>query len=149
LIIIVSYLPWIILDSWKSNTFVNSCVWLVLVDFWSQCLTSHVIFNHLACVKWVDWIISCKSSSFSICDVACQGMPPLPQALKPNTCNSYFEVNLTKIGFSNGGHYSITITNLSHSCWALTWTQLTTFLSFCLCTTMASLKMWTFILTWS
>jgi hypothetical protein len=39
----------------------------------------------------------------------------MPHALRPNICNSCFETNLTKVGFGNGGHYSVTITNLSHS----------------------------------
>jgi hypothetical protein len=56
---------------------------------------------------------------------------------------------LTKVGFGNGGHYSATITKVSHSCWALAWAQLATFWSFHLCTAMASPKMWTFILVWS
>jgi hypothetical protein len=43
----------------------------------------------------------------------------MPRALKPNTCNNCFEVNLTKVGFGNGGHYSVIIINLSHSHWAL------------------------------
>ncbi len=64
LIIIFSYFPWIILDSWKFNTFINSCVWLILVDFWSQFLTSYVIFNCRAYVERVDQIIFCKFSSF-------------------------------------------------------------------------------------
>jgi len=52
----------------------------------------------------MDRIISCKSSSFSIRDVVSQGMFPTPHALKPNTCNNFFEDNLTKVGFGNGGH---------------------------------------------
>jgi hypothetical protein len=42
-----------------------------------------------------------------------------PQALKSNICNSWFEVNLTKVGFGNGGHCFVTITSLSHLHWAL------------------------------
>jgi hypothetical protein len=38
----------------------------------------------------------------------------MPQALIPNTYNSYFEANLIKVGFGNDGHYFATITNLSH-----------------------------------
>jgi hypothetical protein len=52
----------------------------------------------------VDWIILCKSSSFSIRDVASQGTLPTPQALKPNTFNNGSEANLTKGGFGSGGH---------------------------------------------
>ncbi len=114
-------------------------------NFWQ----SHAILNCCANTKWVDWIISCKSSSFSICDVASQGTLPMPYALKPNTCNSCFQVNLTKVGFGNGGHCFAIVINLSHSCCALAWAQLVTFSSFRLCTTMAFLKMWTFVLTWS
>jgi hypothetical protein len=40
LLIIVSYLPWIILNSWKSKTFANCFVRLVLLDSQSQFLTS-------------------------------------------------------------------------------------------------------------
>jgi len=67
----------------------------------------------------VDRIISYKFSSFSIRDVASQGTLPTPWALKPNTCKSCFEINLTKVSFSSGGHYFAIITNLSHLCWAL------------------------------
>jgi len=48
-------------------------------------------------------------------DVAFQSTFPTLQALKPKTYNSYFEVNLTKVGFGNGEHYFVIITNLSHS----------------------------------
>ncbi len=85
------------------------------MDSQSQILTSHAIFNRHAYAKWVDQIISCKSSSFSIRDVASRGKFLMPHALRPNICNSCFETNLTKVGFGNGGHYSVTITNLSHS----------------------------------
>ncbi len=134
-------------DSWKFNTFVNSCVRLVLMNSQSQFLTSHAIFNHRAYVKRVDWIVFCKFSSFSIGDVASQCIFPMPQALRPNTCNNYCQINLTKISFGNGGHCSATITSLSHSCWALAQAPLTTFWSFWLCTAMAFPKMRTFILT--
>jgi len=112
-------------------------------------LTSHVIFNCHASTEWVDQIISCKSSYFSIRDVTFRSMLPTPQALRPNTYNNYFKVNLNKIGFGNGGHYFATITNLSHSCRALAQMWLATFWSFCLYTAMAFPKMWTFILAWS
>jgi hypothetical protein len=46
-------------------------------------------------------------------------MLPTPQALRPNTYNNYFEVNLTKIGFGNGGHCFATNTSFFHSRWAL------------------------------
>jgi len=111
------------------------------VDSQSQFLTSHAIFNPRAYTKWVDWIISYKFSSFSICDVASQSNLPIPHALRPNICNSCFETNLTKVGFGNNGHCFAIIISLSHSRWALTWKQLTTFWSFCLCTTMAFPKM--------
>jgi hypothetical protein len=68
----------------------------------------------------VDQIISYISSLFSFCDVAFQGMLPTPQTLRPNTFNNYFEANLTKVGFGNGGHCSAIIISLSHSHWALT-----------------------------
>jgi hypothetical protein len=85
------------------------------VDFQSSFLIAHAIFNHHAYAEWVDQIISCKFSSFSIRDVAFQGTLPTSKALRPNTCNNCFEVNLTKIGFGNGGHCFITIISLSHS----------------------------------
>jgi hypothetical protein len=47
-------LPRIILDSWKSKTFVNFYVQLALMDFRSQFLTSHAIFNCRAYAKRVD-----------------------------------------------------------------------------------------------
>jgi hypothetical protein len=97
----------------------------------------------------MDRITSCKSSSFSIRDVAFRSTLPTPQVLRPNTCNSYYEVNLTKVGFGNGGHYFTTITSLSHLCCALARVQLTTFWSFSLCMTMVFPKMWAFILAWS
>jgi hypothetical protein len=84
------------------------------VDSQSHFLTSHAIFNHRAYAERVYQIVFCKFSSFSIHDVASQSMLPMPQALKPNTCNIYFEANLTKVGFGNGGHCFATITNLSH-----------------------------------
>jgi hypothetical protein len=87
--------------------------------------------------------------SFSIHDAASWNMFPMPQTLKPSTFNSCCETNLTKVGFGNGGHRYATIISSSHLCWALAWTQPTTFLSFCLYTAMASPKMQTFILAWS
>jgi hypothetical protein len=149
LIIIISYLPWIILDSWKSNTFVNYSIQLALLDSRSQFLTSHAIFNRRAYTQWVDRIIFCKSSSFSIRDVASRGTFPMPQTLKPNTCNSYSEANLTKDSFENGGHCFAIVTILSHSCYALACARLITFWSSHLCTTMAFPKMQSFILVWS
>jgi len=148
LIIIVSYLPWIILDSWKSNKSINCFVWLALLNFRSQFLTSHTIFNCYAYTQWVDRIIFCKSSSFFIHDVAFRSTLPMPHALKPNTCNNCFGTNLTKVSFGNGGHCFATIISLSHSCCVLARTQLTTFWSFHLCITMAFPKMQTFILSW-
>ncbi len=149
MIIIVSYLPWTILDSWKSNTFVNYSVRLVLLDSRSQFFTSHAIFNHHAYTQQVDRIVSCKSSSFSIHDVAFWGMLPTPHALKPNTCNNCFEANLTNASFGNGGHYFARVTSLSHSYCALAWMRLITFWSFRLCTTMAFSNIQAFILAWS
>jgi hypothetical protein len=121
----------------------------VLVDFLPQFLTSHAIFNHHKYVKHVDCIISCKFLSFFICDITFQGTLPTPHTLRPNTYNRYFKVNLTKVGFGNGGHYSSTITNLFHLLNVLTWMWLTTFWSFRFYMAMASPKMLTFILTWS
>jgi hypothetical protein len=43
----------------------------------------------------------------------------MPQALRPDTYNNYFEVNLTKVGFGNGGHCSTIITSLFHAHWVL------------------------------
>jgi hypothetical protein len=148
LIIIVSYLPWIILDSWKSNTFINYFVRLVLLDFRSQFFTSHAIFNHCAYTQWMDRIIPYKSSTFSIRDVTSWGTLPTPHALRANTCNSYSEANLTKAGFGNGGHCFTTVINLSHSYCALARARLVTFWSFHLYTAMAFPKMRTFILAW-
>ncbi len=149
MIIIFSYLPRIIINSWKSNTYVNFCVWFTLVDSQSQFLTSHAIFNRHAYAQHVDRITSYKSSSFFIRDVVFRSTLPTPHALRPNKCNSCFEANLTKVGFGNGGHYFVIITNLSHSLNVLAWTQLTTFWPFFLCTSMAFPKMQTFILAWS
>ncbi len=146
MIIIISYLPWIILDSWKSNTFVNYSIWLALLNFWSQFLTSHAIFNHRAYTQWVDRIISYKSSSFFIRDVASRGTLPTPQALKPNTYNICFEA---KTSFGSGGHCFATVTSLSHSWCALARAWLTTFWSFHICMAMAFPKMRIVILTWS
>jgi hypothetical protein len=137
LIIIVCYLPWIILDSWKSNTFVNCFVRLALLNSWSQSFTSHAIFNCRAYTQQVDQIISCKSSSFSIRDVASRATLPTPQAVRRNTCNNYYEANLTKAGFGNGGHCFVIVTSFTHSCSALAHAQLPTFWSFHLCKTWA------------
>ncbi len=68
--------------------------------------------------------------------------------LRPNICNNCSEVNLTKVVFGNGGHCFATIIGLSHSCYALAQTRLTTFWSFCLCTAMAFPKMQAFIFVW-
>ncbi len=84
------------------------------MDSQSQFLTSHAIFNHHAYTKWVVRIISCKFSSFSICDVASRSTFPMPQTLRPNICNNCSEANLTKVGFSNCGHCSTIITRLFH-----------------------------------
>ncbi len=145
--IIVSYLPWIIINWWKSNTFVNFSIQLIFTKLLFQFFTSHAIFNRRAYAKRVDRIISCKFSSFSICDVTSRGTLPTPHALKPNNCNNCFEVNLSKVGFGNDGHYFAIITNLSHPCWALAWAWLTSFWSFRFCTAMAFPKMQAFILT--
>ncbi len=110
-------------------------------------MTSHAIFNCRAYVKPVDQIISCKSSSFSIHDVASQGTFPTHQTLKLNTCNIYFEANLTKVGFGNGEHNFVIIISLSHFCLILSWARLTTFWSFCLCMVTSFPKMQ--ILAWS
>ncbi len=147
--IIVSYLPWIILDSWKSKTSANYFVWLVLLDSRSQFLTSHAVFNFRAYTQWVNRIIPCKSSSFSIHDVASRGTLPTPQALRPNTFNNCSKANLTKAGFGSGGHCFVTATRWFHSRSALTRARLTTFWSFHLCIAMAFPKMRTFILAWS
>ncbi len=80
-------------------------------------LISHAIFNHHAYMEWVDQIISCKSSSFSIHDVAFRGTFPIAPYIKPNTCTNCFEVISIKVGFGNGGHCSVTINNLFHSHW--------------------------------
>ncbi len=149
MLIIVSYLPWIILDSWKSKTFANCFVQLVLLDSRSQYLTSHVVFNCRAYTQRVDRIIPYKSSSFSICDVASRGTLPTPQALRPNTFNNCSKANLTKGGFGNGGHCFTRATRWFHSHFALARARLATFWSFCLCTTIAFLKMRAFILAWS
>jgi len=85
------------------------------MDFRSQFLTSHAIFNPCAYVERVDQIIFCKSSSFTICEVTFQGTFPTPHALTPNTFNSCCEANLTKVGFGSGGHRCATIINSSHS----------------------------------
>ncbi len=148
MIIIVSYLPWIIIDSWKSNTSINSFVQLVLLDSRSQFFTSHAFFNCRAYTQRVDRIISCKSSSFSIRDVASWATLPTPQAIRPNTFNNYSEANLTKAGFGNGGHCFETITGFTHSFSVLAHAWLTTFWSFRLCTTWAFPKMRAFILPW-
>jgi hypothetical protein len=99
----------------------------------------------------VDRIIPWKSSSFSIRDVASWGTLPMPQALRPNTFNNYFEANLTKGGFGSGGHCFTRAIRWFHSRSALARarTQLTTFWSFRLCTTIAFPKMRAFILAWS
>jgi hypothetical protein len=149
LIIIISYLPWTIIDSWKYNTYVNYFIRLVLLDSRSQFFTSHAIFNHCAYTQWVDRIMSCKSSSFSLYDVAFWDTLPTPQALRPNTCNSCFEANLINVGFGNGGHYFARVTILSHSYCVLAWVRLATFWSFHLCMAMAFPKIQTFILAWS
>ncbi len=107
---------------WKSNIAINSCVQLIVVDFLSQFFTSHAIFNPHAYVEWVNRIISCEYLSFSICDVASWSTFPMPQALRPNTCNNCFEINLTKVGFGNGGHRYATIINSSHSHWGFSMT---------------------------
>ncbi len=100
-------------------------------------------------LQWVDRIISCKSSSFSIRDVASRSTLPRPQTLKPNTYNSYSKANLTNTNFGNGGHCFVRVTSLSHFCCVLARARLTTFWSFRLYTTMAFPKIRTFILAWS
>ncbi len=149
MIIIVSYLPWTILDSWKYNTSINCSILFVLLNSLSQFFTSHAIFNCRAYTQQVDRIISCKSSSFSIRDVAFWDTLPMPQALRPNTFNSCFEVHLTNVGFGNGGHFFARVIRLSHSYCALARAQLATFWWFRLYTATTFLKIWTFILAWS
>ncbi len=149
MLIIVSYLPWIILDSWKSKTIANSFVRLVLLNSRTQFLTSHVIFNCHAYTQRVDRIIPCKSSSFSILDVASRATLPTPQALRPNTFNNCSEASLTKVGFGSGGYCFAKSTRWFHSRSTLAWTRLAAFWSFRLWIAMASPKMWAFILAWS
>jgi len=149
LFIIVSYLPWIIWDSWKSKTSSNCFVRFVLLDSRSQFLTSHAVFNCRAYTQRVDRIIPCKSSSFSIHDVTFRGIILTPQALRPNTFNNCYEVNLTKAGFGSGGHYFITATRWFHLRSALARVRLATFWSFHLCIAMAFPNMRAFILAWS
>ncbi len=149
MLIIISYLPWIILDSWKSKTSINYFVRFVLLDSRSQFLTSHVVFNCRAYTQWVDRIIPCKSSSFFILDITSRGTLPMPQALRPNTFNNCSKANLTKTGFGNGGHYFAIATRWFHSRSTLARARLTTFWSFRLCTAMAFPKMRAFILAWS
>ncbi len=149
MIIIVSYLPWTIINSWKYNTSINCYVRLTLLDSRSQFFTSHAIFNCRAYTQQVDQIITCKCSSFSIRDVTFWGTLPMPHALRPNTCNSCSKVNLTNVGFGNGGHCFARVISLSHSCCALARVQLVTFWSFHLCTAMAFPKIQTFTLAWS
>jgi len=146
---IVSYLPWIILDSWKSKTSANCFFRLVLLDSRSQYLTSHAVLNYRAYTQRVDWIIPYKSSSFSIRDAASRGTLRTPQALRPNTFNNCSEANLTKPGFGNGGHCFATTTRFFHSRCALARARLVTFWSFCLCIAIAFPKMQAFILAWS
>ncbi len=148
MLIIVSYLPWIILDSWKSKTYANCFVRLVLLDSRSQFFTSHAVFNYRAYTQRVDRIILCKSSSFSIRDVASRGTLPTPHALRPNTFNNCFEANLTKVGFGSGGHCFATTTRWFHSRPTLARARLATFWSFCLYIAMAFPKMQAFILAW-
>ncbi len=147
--IIISHLPWIILDSWKSKTSTTCCVRLVLLDSQSQFLTSHAVFNCRAYTQRVDRIILCKSSFFSILDVASRATLPMPQALRPNTFNNCSEASLTKAGFGSGGHYFVTATRWFHSCFVLAQARLATFWSFRLWIAMASPKMRTFILALS
>jgi len=146
---IVSYLPWIILDSWKSKTAANCFLQLVLLDSRSQYLASHAVLSCRAYAQRVDRIIPYKSSSFSIRDAASRGTLPTPQAISPNTFKSYSEANFTKPSFGNGGHCFATATRFSHSRCALARAQLATFWSFRLCTTIAFPKMRAFILAWS
>ncbi len=148
MIIILSYLPWTIIDSWKYNTSLNYYVRLTLLDSQSQFFTFHAIFNYCAYTQRVDQIIFYKSSPFSIRDVTFWGTLPMPQALKPNIYNSCSKANLTNVGFGNGGHCFVRVTSLSHSCCALARMQLATFWSFRLCTAMAFPKIQTFTLTW-
>jgi hypothetical protein len=96
LLISVSYLPWIILDSWKSKTSTNCFIRFVLLDSRSQFLTSHVVFNYHAYTQRVDRIIPYKYSSFSILNIASRGTLPTPQALMPNTFNNCSKASLTK-----------------------------------------------------
>jgi hypothetical protein len=64
-------------------------------------------------------MISCKSSFFSIRDVASRATLPTPQAARPNTYNSCSEANLTKAGFGNGGNCFAIVTSFTHSFSAL------------------------------
>jgi hypothetical protein len=75
----------------------------------------------------VDLIISYKSSSFSIRDVAFQATLPTPHARRPNTFNSCSEANLTKASFGNGRHYFETVTSFTHSFFTLARVRLATF----------------------
>ncbi len=148
MIIILSYLTWTILDSWKYKTSVNCSIRLALLDSRSQFFTSHAMFNRHAYTQQVDRIISCKFSSFSIRDAFWDTLPT-PQALRANTFNSCSEVNLTNVGFGNGGHCFIRVIILYHSCCALARVWLTTFWSFRLCTATTFPKIRAFILVWS
>ncbi len=140
--------PWIILNSWKSKTFVNCFVRLVLLDSQSQFFTSQAVFNCRAYTQRVDRIIPCKSLSFSIRDAASRGTLPTPQALRPNTFNNCSKAYLTKVGFGNGGHCFATATRFFHSRCASARAWLAIFWSFRLCTSITFPKMRAFILAW-
>ncbi len=146
---IFSYLPWIILDSWKSKTSDNCFVRLVLLDSRSQFFTSHAVFNCRAYAQRVDRIIPCKSSSFSIHTIASCATLPTPQAFKPNTFNNCAEANLTKGDFGRAGHCFTRVTKWFHSRSTLARAQLATFWSFRLYIAIAFPKMRAFILAWS
>jgi len=117
--------------------------------FLTQFLTPHAGFNCRAYTQWVNQIILCKFSSFSIHDVASGSTLPMPQALRPNTFNNCSEANSTKVGFGSGGQCFATATRWFHLRSALARTWLATFWSFHLCIAMAFPKMRAFILAWS
>jgi hypothetical protein len=100
LLIIVSYLPWIILDSWKSKTSTNCFVRLVLLDSRFQILKSHAVFNCRAYTQRVDRIIPCKSSSFSIRDVASRSTTSIYWQNLPTHTSLYLPMHLQIMDFN-------------------------------------------------
>jgi len=70
-----------------------------LLNFHSHKEAFHETFALLTLDNLHSVMVSTKTSTFSICENASQGMHPIPHLEMPKNCNKCLEASLTKCGF--------------------------------------------------